>query len=334
MSDESSIWSDVATALYKSLPTLFDSSDDPANVLDIIESTQSSILSDVLSSIAKSYKNNSNQIKMNFPHILTFIERLIMMNRIDDARNFIDDTIDEYFNTAVDIGALVGMFIRVCPKVNPRHRAEFCNKIILSVSINLENTKCNKKLAPLLFDFSLVILDLHVVGAPKCTLYILEKKDYYPWKELVPRFGHLVRSCASYDKISEEDFSDLTNLEDILRLTVERAQSIPSILQVTHAEALRAILRWAAPAHQTIGKKIWLSYVYRMGQTMIALIDQRQLTTDICVQLIEALSKELLINDKEDDDNQEEPCELMEYFYIVSKRKRCTQKTFICEYHA
>ncbi|CAF4237775.1 unnamed protein product, partial [Rotaria magnacalcarata] len=100
-------------------------------------------------------------------------ERLVLANRIGDARNIIDDTIDVHFKTAVDISTLLQMFIRLCPQLNVDYRNEFCDQIIFPLSINLASEKCNKKLAPLLFDFALVILDLNVIKAPKCALELL-----------------------------------------------------------------------------------------------------------------------------------------------------------------
>ncbi|CAF3549097.1 unnamed protein product [Rotaria sp. Silwood2] len=185
MSSKSNVWSKVAYLLQNALPNLFDSSANPADALAIIEDSDSSVSREFLRSVAKSYKDNVNQFKANFSHVLTIIEPLVLANRVYDARDFMEETIDIHFKTAVDIGILVEMFIRVCEKVNVTTRGELCEQIIFSLSRTLENTKCNKTLAPLLFDFAIVILDLKVFEAPQCTKHILEKKRIFSME----RFG-------------------------------------------------------------------------------------------------------------------------------------------------
>ncbi|CAF3498130.1 unnamed protein product [Rotaria socialis] len=293
MCSKSNIWLEIGESLQKSLPSLFNCFDNPADVLVIIECSDVLLSQDFIRSLSSSYKENVNQVKTNFSHILKIIERLVLANRIGDARNIIDDTIDVHFKTAVDISTLLQMFIRLCPQLNVDYRNEFCDQIIFPLSINLASEKCNKKLAPLLFDFALVILDLNVIKAPKCALELLEKKEYYPWKELAPKFAHLIRSCAAYDIIDSEDhFADINYLDSIIRLAAERSEVNQTIVQATHDEALRAILRWLGPA-TSINKMIWCSHVYRMGQYLLDLIDQRQITIEICAQLIEALNKRI-----------------------------------------
>ncbi|CAF3091533.1 unnamed protein product [Rotaria sp. Silwood2] len=289
MSSKSNVWSKVAYLLQNALPNLFDSSANPADALAIIEDSDSSVSREFLRSVAKSYKDNVNQFKANFSHVLTIIEPLVLANRVYDARDFMEETIDIHFKTAVDIGILVEMFIRVCEKVNVTTRGELCEQIIFSLSRTLENTKCNKTLAPLLFDFAIVILDLKVFEAPQY---------------LAPRFSHVVRSCAAYDIIDDEDhFSHLHHLEGVLELTFERSKVCQNIVQATHNEALQAILRWLGPA-KPIKKVLWCSHVYRMGRNMVDLIDQRQVIADVCGQLIEALHKRIIKNKEDDDEDQ------------------------------
>ncbi|CAF5015761.1 unnamed protein product, partial [Rotaria sp. Silwood1] len=298
MSYQSQIWSEIASILQQSQPKLFDSSDNPAEALTIIECAESSISSEFLSSLANSYKNNANHLKTNFSYILIIIERLILKDHIEEASNFIEDTLEVHFTTAVDIDALLRMLIRICPQVNIDHRDQLCSKIIWSLSIKLKDAKCNKQSSSLFFDFALIILNLH----------------FYPWKELASRCSDVIRSCAAYDTISEEEHSrNLDSLEDILRLIAERAQVNPSIIQAIHDEAPRAILRWSTST-KVGNKKTWCSHVYRMEQAMIVFIDQRQVTIDIFAQIIEALQKRI-VNDEESD-NKEESSKSIENFFI------------------
>ncbi|CAF5003888.1 unnamed protein product, partial [Rotaria sp. Silwood1] len=305
MSYQSQIWSEIASILQQSQPKLFDSSDNPAEALTIIECAESSISSEFLSSLANSYKNNANHLKTNFSYILIIIERLILKDHIEEASNFIEDTLEVHFTTAVDIDALLRMLIRICPQVNIDHRDQLCSKIIWSLSIKLKDAKCNKQSSSLFFDFALIILNLH----------------FYPWKELASRCSDVIRSCAAYDTISEEEHSrNLDSLEDILRLIAERAQVNPSIIQAIHDEAPRAILRWSTST-KVGNKKTWCSHVYRMEQAMIVFIDQRQVTIDIFAQIIEALQKRI-VNDEESD-NKEESITSVQVDHLFASIEAC-----------
>ena len=291
---------EVVESFQRSLPDLFDSSNDPADTLTVIESANSSVARSFLRSMAKSYKNNPQQFKTNFPQILTTIEQLILKNRFPDARDFIDDTIEVHIHTGVDIDALLTMFIRVCPQVDVKHRDDFCHQIISSLAITLKDVKCAKKLAPQYFDFTLVILNLRAIEAPKCALYLLEKSEFYPWKDLAPRFNHLIRSCVAYETVVDKEKigRPLDDLENILRLITERAKVYPMIIQATHSEAQQAVLRWCAPMKSS-ELMVWPPHVYNMGQALIQLIDPRQVNTDFCFQLIEALRKKVPNNDED-----------------------------------
>ena len=312
LSSQSAVWLEVVESFQRSLPDLFDSSNDPADTLAVIECADSSVSSNYLDSMAKSYKNNAQQFKANFPQILAIVEQLLLKNRFRDARNFIDDTIEVHIHTGVDIDALLTMLIRVCPQVNGEYRNDFCHRVIWSLSHTLKDVKCAKKLASRYFDFVLAILNLHAIKAPKCALCLLEKNEFYPWKDLAPRFNHLVRACVAYETINDEEDSDrqLDDLENILRLIVKRAKVYPMIIQTIHSEAEQAVLNWSAPT-EAFKPNPWPRHVYYMGKTMIELIDRRQVNVELCLQLIAALRKKVANYDEDSNSS-------MNAFYTVS----------------
>ncbi|CAF0891470.1 unnamed protein product [Rotaria sordida] len=317
MSHQSQVWSGVVSTLTRTLPTLFDEYSNASDAqADLVECVKQPISSDFLDLLVKSYKKNAHLFKMNSSEFSTVIEKLLLFDQIEKAYNFIDSVIIVHIDSAMDImDSLIRMFIRTCPIVNINSRNELCKRVISSLVYKLGRVKCNKKFAPLFFDFVLIILDLCVLEAPQCAWRLLEKADFYPWKELAPKFKDFVRLCAAYDKLNETNyFSDLDTLENILRLAVDRAKVNNIIFRSTHDEALKAILRWSAAPTENSSKKSWDTHVYRMGRPMAELIDQKQVTMEICSQFIKVLEQRVI--DNEDDDSKETTSPMMASFFI------------------
>ncbi|CAF1200313.1 unnamed protein product [Rotaria sp. Silwood1] len=306
MSHQSQVWSGVISTLTRTLPTLFDEYSNPSDAkADLVECVKPPISTDFVKLLVKSYKKSVNLFKMNSSEIPTVIEKLMLFDQMTQARDFIEDIIIVHFDSAIDIiDPLVHMFIRTCPMVNINNRNELCKQVISRLVYKLANVKCNKKLAPLFFDFVLAILNLCVLEAPSCALNLLKKADFYPWKDLAPKFKDLTRLCAAYETVYVTTyFSELDKLEDILELAVERAKVNVIIFRSTHDEALKATLRWSTTPIENNSKKPWLKHVYNMGRQMMKLIDQKQVTTELFSQFVKALEQSII--DSENDDNQE-----------------------------
>ncbi|CAF3164295.1 unnamed protein product [Rotaria sp. Silwood2] len=311
LSHQSRVWASIIYVFTRTLPTLFDSyvNIDDAQI-DFSLCVEEPISTDYILFISKSYNRNPHLIKNNFSQALLVIERLLLGHHIREVRYFIDEAILAHMETVVDIEALVQMFVRVCPLIPINHRKESCKEVISNITYKLGRMKCSKKLAPLFFDFALILLDLCVLEAPQCAVYLLEKNDFYPWKDLAPRFTDLLRLCSTYDTIVvEKTSSELNSLVTILRLAVDRAKAHAIIYRSTHKEALRAISRWTYTTDSDNNNnnnnnthKIWSNHVYNMGQPMLDLIDQRQMTIDICTQLIEVLRLRIVDNESGEDD--------------------------------
>ena len=299
---------------------MFDDYTNPSDAeKHLLECVKQPISTDYVDLLVKSYSSNVHLFKANLLQIIATIETFLSIDRIDKAHDFVSQIILVHFDSVTDImDSLLRMFIRICPLVNINHRSELCERVLLPLTSKLGRVKCNKKLAPLFFDFSIVILDMCVIEAPKCAWDLLQKTDFYPWKELALRFKDLLRSCAAYDTIDIETyFSDLDVLEDIIEMTIDRAKAHAIIFQATHHEALQATFRWSTAPMKNNNKRIWCTHVYRMAQHMIELIDLKQVTIDICSQFIKALEQRII--DNEDDDNQEATIQMMRAFFMVRK---------------
>ena len=291
--------------LIRTLPNLFDTYTQLTDgQIDLLACSEVPVNTDYVFFLSKSYNRNVELLRANFSQALTAIERLLETNSIREARYFVNEAVLSHIEVAVDFDPFLRMLLRVCPLIPIDHRNEACKEVMNLITYQFKRVKFSKKLAPLCFELVLAILDLCVIEAPKCAQYLLEKNEFYPWKDLAPRFTEFVRLCANYDRIeTTKSFSDLDTLSDILRLVSERAKSTLTIYQATHQEALQAILRWSG----LIGdqpKKRWPRHVYRMGEAMLNLLDKRQIKSETLVQLIEALRKK--VADNEENDDQEE----------------------------
>ncbi|CAF4268347.1 unnamed protein product [Rotaria sp. Silwood2] len=316
MSHQSRIWSAVMETLTRTLPTIFDSYANPSDAQIYLRACmEPPISSNYIYLIVKSYQRNINLLKENFNLVLTVIEKLLMLNYLTEARQFVIQVVLEHFDVFVNMEALIQMLIRVCPLIHADYRNDFCQEILSSITYKLGNVKCNKSLASLCFDLILCILNLCVIQAPKCAESLLEKKEFYPWKELAPRFNDLVRSCIAYEQIDMKSYwSDLDSLGSILRLTADRAKINTIIFRATHDQALQAILRWSRSIDND-NTKVWSTHVYRMAEVMLDLIDQQKITANTCIQFLKALHQKVV--DNQQVDYEESILPLMRSFFTT-----------------
>ena len=299
------MWGSIIEVFIRTLPSLFDSYVNPTDShIELLNCVELPISFAYIQFITKTYHRHPELIKQNFSQVLFVIERLILMHKIQELRHFLRETILKHFETATDIEALVQMLIRVCPLIPKENRNEMCKEILSMMTSKLHRTKCPKNLAPLLFEFSLILLDLQVVKAPLCAKELLEKQEFYPWKDLASRFPDLIRFCSAYGQVETgTHFSDLGCLSDILRIIAQRAKAYQMIYRITHDEVLQVIFRWTGVYDKTHGQKISGTHVYEMAEAMLDLIDQRQVTVDLCRQFIEVLRIRIAENEANEDEN-------------------------------
>jgi hypothetical protein len=293
------MWSAMVLSLRCSLSKLYVSYDTPADAkLDLTTLFPDDATSDEMYSVATSCENNCDLFKSNYARMLETIERLILMDKIENAASFVYKPLVKHLAT-VDITPLLQMTIRVCSLiVNTNERRDLlCSKILYHLIDALNSTKANKKLAPLFFDLILAILELCVMHAPRYAEKLLNKSEFYPWKDLASRIGDLVRICGSYDSIVHNDFfSELDALKNILELISARAKLNPILYRATHEPALKAIVRWSNKNTK------YSMHVYKMGGEILDLIDPQQTTIDICSKFIDALRHNVSTDDEDDDD--------------------------------
>jgi hypothetical protein len=215
---------------------------------------------------------------------------------------------------SIDISPLIHTLIRICSSLTNSTDLEprnlFCSTILYYLMGRLRDVKVNKSVAPLFFDLILSILKLFVIDAPQCAQIIITKSEFYPWKDFGSSINDLISICISYESIIHKPyFSNLKELEKIVKLIDDRAKTNPVILRSTHSIALQAILRWAnKDAKYSI-------HVYRMSHPMLNLIDQHQINVEICYQLINALINRLYADS---DDDPEEFNHINNFLFRVS----------------
>jgi hypothetical protein len=139
---------------------------------------------------------------------------------------------------------------------------------------------------------------------------MITKSDFFPWKDLGSNINELISTCISYESIIHKPFfSNLDDLEKIVKLIDDRAKTNPVILKSTHSIALQAILRWSnKDAKYSI-------HVYKMSYSMLNLIDQYQINVETCSQLIDALQNRIYADS---DDDPEEFDHINNFLFRVS----------------
>ena len=299
---ESVIWAEVNWALLGSCPTLFDTFNNPDDILThLVACAEPSISNDYVDALAKYYQNHPEALQKHTTHVFASLEKIIIQDNLKAAEPLMEKAIIHCFNSITNHEELLQMFIRLCSTVQPASRDDFCKRFITPLTYELSNKKFPKKLAPLFFDLLMAILDLHVMQAPSCAYRLIDISEFYPWKQLDKQITHLVQSCVAYDSVTDGSEKEPENLTRILRLIQERAKMNKGILQATHEIALQAIFKWSVIVDTTTGRP-YPKQAFTMGEAMAGLVEEQKVTADICIRLMEALQKRIE-NDDEPRDN-------------------------------
>lgn len=275
------------------------------------------ISTDYIFYLSQSYKRNPSLIQLNLEEALVLLKKLILADRIREVRYFMDSAIMDFLGKSVDVEALVRMFTQVIPLTKPEHRNELCEEVVSKLTDELGRGKYPKVLAQEFFNLAVVILGLFVQHAPSCVEKLLEKNEFYPWKDLTARIPELIELCAAYeDVLKGSSVSELDCLSNIIRILSQRAKAFNTIFRVTHDHALNAIIRWTR-MHTIDGTiRPWPNHVYRMANEMFNLIDQRACNNDICNKFIESLDTKFVEEDSID--MERSAYRMRDTFFIVS----------------
>lgn len=243
--------------------------------------------------LAKSYRDNVDLFKANELQVYATIERLISVNYVKSTDFLVSYVIVKHMDLVADAEQLFRTCIRLCSLVHPDSREQFCQVVLSPLIYEFGRKKFSKKLAPLLFDLVIAIIELRVVAAPQWAYRLLNRSDFYPWKDLTVPLTHLVQSCVAYDTLVSTSYSSpLDQLEDILNLIQERAKVTVTIFRATHETSLKAVLKWLMIINEQTGQA-YSSHVFRMGAQLLNLIDEQHVTVDTCFQLLDILKTHL-----------------------------------------
>jgi len=313
-SSESSVWPPIVSSIRHSLSALSGDGTTSTDVqLDLTTLVPDDATTDTIFRLVTSFENDYELFKSNYTKVLETIEHLILIDKFDSAYYFVYKPIVKQI-ASIDLVPLLQMSIRLCSLVaNTVERREYlCSKIFYHFVYALVSVKANKKLAPLFFDLILAILGTCSMNAPEYVEKLLGKSEFYPWKDLTSRIGHLIHLCGLYDSLVHPGFfSKLDPLPNILHLISDRAKINPIIYRATHEPALKCILRWSRR------KTTFSMHVYKMGGEMLGLLDSQQATMDICTQFIDAL-RHRVSTDDDDDDPEQVRLRNGQFFQVIS----------------
>ena len=299
------MWLAVVKTLHESSPEIFDVETIAAGISFLGNVPTESISSTYIQHLIEACEKSPDSIKTNHTHLLTLLERLIIEKRMDEAHTLFSTLIAPHLPN-IDLELVLRTMICLCSTVE--HKDLLHDEILLPFVSTFEDLPVTKQLASLVLDLVQAILNLRVLGAPSTAYRFLNRKDFYPWKDLVEGLVNIVRTCTTYETIiDEEHFSPLNDLETLIEFIGKKAHVYPQIIRTTHAIACEVILRWSS------GRKVWSPFVYRMGPSMFDLIDARQINEDFCLKLIDTLFQRL--NRKDDRVN-----ELDRSFFMVNNQ--------------
>ena len=304
---QSSLWLKIAQTLHESSPEIFSNETIATGISLHGNLPLESISSDYIQHLIGTCENSPASIKTNHPHLLTLIERLITEKRMDEAHVLFTKLIVPHL-TSVDLELVLRTLIRLCSTVESKDL--LLNEILLPFIYKFEDLPGNKQLASTVFDLSQAILTLRLLDAPTASLRLLNRRDFYPWKDLIDGVVNMVRTCTTYETITHEEyFSPLNDLEALIEFIGKKARVYPQIIRATHAFTCEHIIRWSS------GTQTWSPFVYRMGQSMFDLIDERQINEDFCLRIVDNLFRR--INSKDVGVK-----ELGRGFFMVNTRQR------------
>jgi hypothetical protein len=236
--------------------------------------------------------------------LLAQMENFILENRYDDACRVL--------STSIDVEDLLRTIIRLCPMVEQKDL--FCSDFLVSFIEKFEDLPVEKTLACIFFDLILAILKLCVPDAPNLSFRLLKKKDFYSWNDLTDGLVDLIQTCISYDRlIDEEYFSKLNYLEEI----IDFISIYSKISELVQSSILEAIVRWSD--NQFHGG----NHVYRMGKSLLNLINSQPITEDICLKFIEILQTRI-------DCHNEEINQKKRFLFCVNLQIHSTMILLLC----
>ena len=260
--------------LTRTLTNLFDEYTYPDDArVDLIACSTAPITASYVDLLTGSYERQVNLFIANELEVYSAIERLIEVNEIKCAERFIRSVLVKHIDIISHPEELVQLSIRLCSKAEEESRSYFCQNIISPLSYEFSRKKYSKKLAPLFFDLLVAIAKLRIDKALPCIYRILDKSEFYPWKDLNSSLTKVIQACVAYDEIRDQSTSnDLDQLERILSLISDRAKITVSMYQATHDTACQAVFKWLTLIDDDT-RKPFDQHVFQMGQHMLNLID-------------------------------------------------------------
>jgi hypothetical protein len=209
------------------------------------------------------------------------MEKFILGNKYDDACRILSN-LDL---SSIDLEGLLRTIIRMCSIVEEKEL--FCSNFLIYFIKNFEDLLVKTNLASNYFDLILAILKLCVPNALNLSFHLLKKRNFYSSNDLMD----LIEICISYDRLIDEKYYEL---EEIIDFISEKIIPIYSkISELVQPMILDAIVRWSD--QQFHGG----DFVYRMGRSLLNLINPETITEEICLKFISILQTRIDCHNEE-----------------------------------
>lgn len=293
-SKNSEIWQRISTNVENAGADLFNDTENLDSILLIIESGNSTLIANNLKRMAETLESNKEIFQAKFQEILTIIETLLSTKMFDVCGHFIEKVIFTNASSDEEIDRFMSLLINFSPKVGAADRRDFFRDVMGKSRYFLEDFPASKKISVRYFDFAEAILSLKVDHAPNSALHLLQRQNFYPWKDLSNRIDNLIRLCVDYQTIEDDPYGshELDELEDIFELIRERGTVQRAILRNVQQQAQFNALRWSTFPNEK-NPKLLPRFVYRMGRALVTLIDIEQVDINFCCQVIQSFKVQL-----------------------------------------
>jgi hypothetical protein len=276
------------------LPNLFDEYVDSGDAHHyLLVCSETPVVPNFVELLVQAYGKQLPLFQANELQVYVAIERLVSADAIKCAAYITQHVIIKHFKSIGHIEDLLRLLLRLCSSVAIESRTSFCQQILCSISYEFQNQKYPKKFAPIFFELLVTILELAVAFAVPCASLLLDKKEFYPWKDLTPLLTRCIRACIAYDTIiNDASAMPLDKLERILTVLIERAKINTNIFHAMHDLAVEAINKWLLMSNDEIDKA-QNQHVFSMGILMVDLVDPQKITVDTCCQWINILEQRM-----------------------------------------
>lgn len=284
------IWNEVAIIISRDFGEVFLRFDDPKEVEKDLEICSTPPISTIYFEVLlKLFSRDVEIFKQTEDKLFETCERFFLLDELEFADRFVREVFLVNLTKISSLEKFLKFLMKIGEKISVEKREQFVKTTIFETIYQLENAKFAKTFSELFFDFSLSLIALRTESSPSMALRLIQKENFYTWKNLTEKIGIFLEISLSFDEVSVqvEQFSP-DDLERILRIFAERAKFVESIFRATHQTALNKLRQWSKLSTVKHGR-----FYTEIGRQTLDLLDDRQLNLDFATEFSQIIFDQL-----------------------------------------